>query len=159
MRKRISVLFLVLFWVLGCALWVTAADPPPGESTSGSPYFWFFYVVAENTAGGMTTSLGVKVVDPDGSVPDSIASLTVRGPNNFHYRLRSRRFPHSGGDSRVNTGMRFRDCLPMANIPSPRPTSTAIRPHRTPILRWARPSPCLILQHFRHPELILWHRR
>ncbi len=85
MRKRISVLFLVLFLVLGCSLLLTAAAPPPGESTSGRPYFWFFYVVAENTAGGMTTSLGVKVVDPDGSVPDSIASLTVSGPNNFHY--------------------------------------------------------------------------
>ncbi|MBW2029762.1 MAG: hypothetical protein JRJ31_11890, partial [Deltaproteobacteria bacterium] len=50
-----------------------------------SPYFKSCSVMAMNTPSGMMTSIDVQLGDPNGTVPDTIQSLTVSGPDGFSY--------------------------------------------------------------------------
>jgi len=80
MKRRNRVFVLVLLGMIGWAAFGAA-----GAGASTGPYFQYFSVFAYNTSTQMQTALDVIVVDPDGTVPDSIASLTVTGPNGFAY--------------------------------------------------------------------------
>ena len=50
-----------------------------------SPYIQGFVVYSVNTTVGLYTYVDVRIVDPDGSLPGSIASLTVSGPETFSH--------------------------------------------------------------------------
>jgi hypothetical protein len=81
MRVRFRVLGLALLWMVGfLALFFSEA------SASGSPYFNGFSVLASNRPSGMKTLLWVNgIVDPEGSVPDTIALMIASGPNGFSH--------------------------------------------------------------------------
>ena len=80
MKSRNRVLMLVVLWMVG---WAAFGATEAGASTG--PYFQYFSVFAYNTSTEMKTALDVTIVDPDGTVPDTIASLAVTGPNGFAY--------------------------------------------------------------------------
>jgi len=52
-----------------------------------TPYFSGCNVMAMNTPDGVSTALTVKVSDPNGTVPDTITSISVTGPGGFAYSL------------------------------------------------------------------------
>lgn len=80
MERRKKMLLLVL---LGMVAW--AALGTSRVVASVSPYFQYFGVFADNNDTVMKTSLDVTIIDPDGSVPGTIASVTVAGPDGFYY--------------------------------------------------------------------------
>ncbi|MBW2139124.1 MAG: hypothetical protein JRH06_16430, partial [Deltaproteobacteria bacterium] len=57
-----------------------------------TPYFRGCNVQALNTTGGVMTSLTALVEDPNGSLPESIVSLTVTGPGGFSYSFTGQDF-------------------------------------------------------------------
>jgi hypothetical protein len=61
-----------------------------------NPYFRICSVMALNTPSGILTSLDTIVTDPDGSVPDTISTLSVTGPNGFSYTFLAGDFYGSG---------------------------------------------------------------
>jgi len=50
-----------------------------------NPYIKTCSILARHETGGIKTELDIVVGDPDGSVPSTIASVTVNGPNGFSY--------------------------------------------------------------------------
>ena len=91
MKRQIGAFLLVLLLVSGITTVVSSA-----AWASARPYFQYFGVVANNTPTGMKTLLDMAVVDPDGSVPDTIKSLTVSGPG-FHYEFGPDKY-HGAGE-------------------------------------------------------------
>lgn len=92
MRWRFRVLVPALFWMVGWLAFLSSE-----VVASGSPYFNGFAVLAQSRPSGMKTLLWVYgIADPEGTVPDSIASMTVTGPNDFSYSfVRDDFFPSS----------------------------------------------------------------
>ncbi|MHC1744626.1 MAG: MopE-related protein [Syntrophobacteraceae bacterium] len=64
-------------------------DPDDGnpldKPAAMAPYVRSCNVMAQNTPAGIFSGISVYVFDPGGSVPGSIASLEIRGPNGFAY--------------------------------------------------------------------------
>jgi hypothetical protein len=58
---------------------------PSNASATGEPYFRVCQVRAMNTPDGIRTTLDAIVFDPNGTVPTTINSLVVSGPNGFSY--------------------------------------------------------------------------
>jgi len=60
--------------------------------SKGEPYFSFCNVQAMNSRSGVQTALTVQVLDPDGTVPDTLNSLEVAGPQGFSYNFTGQDF-------------------------------------------------------------------
>lgn len=58
----------------------------------GNPYFAAATVLAVNTPSGLQTAFSAQIVDPDGTLPESIASITVMAPGGNSYTATSADF-------------------------------------------------------------------
>ena len=58
---------------------------PSDANAKGEPYFKACQVKAIHTPSGINTSVDAVVFDPNGTVPTTISSLVVTGPNGFSY--------------------------------------------------------------------------
>ena len=82
MRRQVRAVFLALLLMMGFTFLAGSR-----AFAAHTPYIKWCLVWAWNTPGGMQTAVDVAVADPDGSVPGTISSVTVSGPNNFYYRF------------------------------------------------------------------------
>lgn len=62
-------------------------EPPPEQVDPDAPHFDFVVVWSQTTSTGNELFLATSVIDKNGSVPSTIKSLTVEGPNNFSYKF------------------------------------------------------------------------
>ena len=79
--KRIAKFLLLTFLLAGLGIFFS----PANVCAAGEPYFRDCNVMARNTPGGVQTTPNARVFDSNGTVPDTISSLTVSGPGGFAY--------------------------------------------------------------------------
>jgi hypothetical protein len=85
-RKGVIMKFKTFFpyTTLFCCILMLIISPS-NANAKGEPYFGVCQVMAMNTPDGITTLVVAKVFDPNGTIPTTINSIAVSGPNGFSY--------------------------------------------------------------------------
>lgn len=93
--KRRCWLLLSIFVLLTC---MGAAAPKALAGANGIiPYFGYCNVMSNNTSNGIGTVITAQVFDPNGSVPSTITTISIEGPQSFSAAMAPGNYNASSG--------------------------------------------------------------